>query len=62
VIEVVRRIEGRQLPFDLVRDRIATWLREYALHRALAQYVQVLAGEAELEGVELLQTGSPLVQ
>lgn len=62
VIDVARRIEGRQLPFELVRDRIAAWLREYTLHRALAQYVQVLAGEAELEGVELLRAGSPLVQ
>lgn len=62
VVEVVRRVAGRQLPFEAVRDRIAAFLEEHALHRALAQYVQLLAGEAELEGVDLLQADSPLVQ
>ncbi|HSO07941.1 MAG TPA: peptidylprolyl isomerase, partial [Pelomicrobium sp.] len=62
VVEVVRRVEGRQLPFEAVRERIAVWLEEHALHRALAQYVQLLAGEAELEGVDLMQADSPLVQ
>lgn len=62
IVDVVRRVAGRQLPFAAVHERIGAFLKEHALHRALAQYVQLLAGEAELEGVDLMRADSPLVQ
>jgi peptidyl-prolyl cis-trans isomerase C len=62
VIGVARRIEGRTLPFEAVQARIAAYLQEHTLHQALAQYVKVLAGKADVEGVELLRADSPLVQ
>jgi peptidyl-prolyl cis-trans isomerase C len=52
VIRLARRVEGRQLPFDLVRARIADYLAERVRRRALSQYVAVLAAKADLRGVE----------
>ena len=62
VVEVVRRIPGRPLPFAQVQARIAEHLSRRAEERALAQYVQVLAGRAKIEGVDLDSAASPLVQ
>ncbi|HEX5959956.1 MAG TPA: peptidylprolyl isomerase [Rhodanobacteraceae bacterium] len=62
IISVDKRIEGKQLPYDLVRDEAAAELRRRSEARALSQYVRVLAGNADIEGVELDAATSPLVQ
>lgn len=62
VVLVTRRIPGRQLPFATAHERIAEQLRAHSTTRALAQYVQVLAGNATLRGVDLAAASSPLVQ
>ncbi|MGH8122978.1 MAG: peptidylprolyl isomerase [Rudaea sp.] len=62
IIGVDRRIAGEQLPFEIVRDEVAAELRQRSEARALAQYVRVLAGTAEIAGVELDAAASPLVQ
>ena len=62
IVAVDRRIPGEQLPFDAVAERVASELRATAERRALSQYVRVLAGQAELEGVVLEAAASPLVQ
>lgn len=62
IISVEQRIEGKQLPFDIVRDDVAAELRRRSEARALSQYVRVLAGSAEIEGVDLDAAASPLVQ
>lgn len=62
IVAVDQRIPGEQLPFEAVAERVARELRNAAEQQALGQYVRVLAGQAELEGVELGAVGSPLVQ
>jgi peptidyl-prolyl cis-trans isomerase C len=62
VVDVVQRIDGEQLPFELVRERIADYLEQRAYRRALSQYLQILIGEAEIEGIELNGADSPLLQ
>lgn len=62
VVAVDKRIPGELLPFDQVRERVAEDLRRDAEARALRQYVSVLAGQADLQGVELDAAASPLVQ
>ncbi len=62
IVAVDRRIPGEQLPFEAVAGRVARELRAAAERKALGQYVRVLAGQAELEGVELEAVASPLVQ
>ena len=62
IIAVDRRVAGKQLPFELVREQVAAELRRRSEARALSQYVRVLAGNAEIEGVQLDAATSPLVQ
>lgn len=62
IIAVGRRIEGKQLPFELVLDDVKAELRRRSEARALSQYVRVLAGDADIEGVDLDAATSPLVQ
>jgi peptidyl-prolyl cis-trans isomerase C len=62
VVRLDRRIDGRELPFELVRDRIARYLDESVQRRALAQYVTVLASRAAMTGVEFGAATGPLVQ
>jgi peptidyl-prolyl cis-trans isomerase C len=62
VLRLDRRIEGRQLPFELVSDRIAEYLREHVWRRAISQYLQLLVGQAEIRGIALNGAGTPLVQ
>jgi peptidyl-prolyl cis-trans isomerase C len=62
VVEVLEREEGTQQPFEAVRGAVATALRQQSYVAALRQYLQVLAGEAVLEGVDLDAAATPLVQ
>ena len=62
VLRLDRRIEGRQLPFEAVSDKIAEYLREHVWRRAVSQYLQLLVGQAEIRGIELNGATTPLVQ
>lgn len=62
VLRLDRRIDGRPLTFEMVRQRIADYLQAASWQRAVAQYIRVLAGQADIEGVNLGATGTPLVQ
>ncbi len=62
VIRLQRRIEGRDLPFEAVHDRIFAYLAEAVERRALAQFVAILAGRADVVGVDFGTANSPLVQ
>ncbi len=53
IIRLDRKHEGRELPFDLVADRITEYLEESVQRRATAQYIARLASAARLEGIEL---------
>jgi peptidyl-prolyl cis-trans isomerase C len=62
VVDVVAREPGHTPPFDAVRGAVVLALRQQAWINALRQYLQVLAGAAELEGVSLDAAATPLVQ
>lgn len=51
IIRLDRKIEGRELPFEFVADRIADYLRDSVRRRAGAQYVARLMSRAEITGV-----------
>ena len=53
IIRLERRIPGRELPFEAVRERIADYLVERSRRLAIAQYVARLAAHAQLSGVDL---------
>ncbi|GAB4236120.1 MAG: peptidylprolyl isomerase [Kiloniellaceae bacterium] len=62
VLRLDRRIEGRELPFEAVREAIADDLQAASWRRAVAQYIRILAGRAEIEGIDLEGASTPLVQ
>jgi peptidyl-prolyl cis-trans isomerase C len=62
VIWLERIIEGRTLPFDTQRARIAGWLEATSWSRAVSQYLTILAGRAEIAGVDFDIAEGPLVQ
>ncbi len=62
IVAVDRRIPGRTVPFEAVQESIAARLKTMVEEKALRQYVSVLAGRAEIEGVDLDAAVTPLVQ
>lgn len=62
VVRLLRRVEGRDLPFEHVQERIREYLQEAAWRRGVSQYIRLLAGGARIEGVDLEPSLSPLVQ
>jgi peptidyl-prolyl cis-trans isomerase C len=53
IIRLDKRHPGQDLPYELVADRIADYLRESVRRRATAQYIARLASDAQIEGIEL---------
>lgn len=62
VVRLIDRAGGADLPFEAVHRRIAAYLAESSWRRAVAQYVQLLAGRARVEGIDLGAADTPLVQ
>jgi peptidyl-prolyl cis-trans isomerase C len=62
VVRVLERADGRELPFESVRETIARYLTEASWRRAVSQYISLLAGRAAIEGIALRAAHSPLVQ
>lgn len=62
VVRLDRHAPGQMLPFELASDRIGSYLKTGVQRRALAQYVAMLAGRANIAGVALASASSPLVQ
>lgn len=62
VVEVLQREPGEDPGFDLVRPAVAQALRQQSYVTALRQYLQLLAGRAQVRGVDLEAADTPLVQ
>jgi peptidyl-prolyl cis-trans isomerase C len=62
VVEVLAREPGVAQSFDVVRGAVTMSLRQLAYVTALRQYLRLLAGEAEVKGVDLDAADTPLVQ
>lgn len=53
IVRLDRKIEGKQIPFESIRERIADYLRESVARRATAQYIALLVSRAKIEGIEI---------
>jgi peptidyl-prolyl cis-trans isomerase C len=53
IIRVERKHDGRTLPYEVVADRIAAYLRDSVRRRADVQYVARLASAARIEGIDI---------
>lgn len=58
----IKGIPGETLPFEAVQEQIAMRLKATVEARALRLYVSVLAGQADVIGVDLQGAETPLVQ
>ncbi len=61
-VEVLEREPGVAQSFESVRSAMALSLRQRSYVRAVRQYLQLLAGQALMEGVDLDAADTPLVQ
>ena len=62
VVEVLARQPGVQPSFEAVKSAVAQALRQQTFTTALRQYLQLLAGQADVQGVDLDAAATPLVQ
>ncbi len=62
LIRLDRMVRGRQLTYEMARERIAEYLGASAWTRAVHQYIQLLVGKAAIQGIELAGAATPLVQ
>lgn len=62
IVSVDRSIPGVDVPFEEVCEQIGETLCAVVEERALRQYIAILAGRAELLGVEIEAADTPLVQ
>ncbi|MDX1755386.1 MAG: peptidylprolyl isomerase [Marinobacter sp.] len=62
IVRVDDRLEGQQLPFEQAKPLVRHQLTESVTRRALRQYVQVLASQTGVSGVDLELPNSPLMQ
>jgi peptidyl-prolyl cis-trans isomerase C len=57
ILRLDARVEGKLLPFDYVRDRIAAFLAERQWRRDSAAFVASLVDKAAIEGIEMGDSG-----
>ncbi|RZF28449.1 peptidylprolyl isomerase [Paraburkholderia sp. UYCP14C] len=62
IVRIERRVPGTLMAFEDVETQIAGFLDERVRHKAMQQYISILASRARIEGVELGETNGPLVQ
>ena len=62
VVEVLAREGGSDPGYEAVKSAVAQALRQQTFMTALRQYLQLLAGQARVEGVDLDAADTPLVQ
>ena len=62
VVEVLARQPGTVPTFEAVRSAVAQAMHQQSFATALRQYLQLLAGQARLDGVDLDAATTPLVQ
>ncbi len=53
IVRVDRRVEGRPLEYDHVEERIRTYLNEKVERKAISQYIHILIGQADIQGVDM---------
>jgi peptidyl-prolyl cis-trans isomerase C len=62
VVRLHRRALPAELPFEAVRERVGTYLTEAAWRNAVRQYIGLLAGRAQITGIDVQGWETPLVQ
>jgi len=61
VVWVNRRVDGEQLPFDIVENKVENYMAQQVYRQAIGQYMQILIAEADIKGIDMGGEGT-LVQ
>lgn len=59
IVVVARKITGRPLPYEQIREQVAAYLGEIRQRLAISRYIHRLIDEADIEGIEI---GKSLIQ
>ena len=62
IVRVDKKVSGDQLEYEFVMDKIRTYLQEQVYRRSVNQYITILAGSADIQGIDLHGADSMLVQ
>ncbi|WP_312680103.1 peptidylprolyl isomerase [Stutzerimonas nitrititolerans] len=62
LVAVDQRIEGEQLPYEIVAGTIRAELNQRVWQIGVSQYLQNLVGAADIEGIHLQRADTPLMQ
>ncbi|MET1254440.1 peptidylprolyl isomerase [Aliikangiella maris] len=53
IVDILRKVEGKQLEYAMVADKVRGYLVHRASHLAVQEYIQSLVAKAEIEGIEM---------
>lgn len=62
VVLVARKVEGKPLSFDMVKEKITHYLNDKVHRKAISQYLHRLVSEAEIQGFKFDFDDSMLMQ
>ncbi len=62
VVYIAHQEPGQPLPYDMVATRIRDYLNEKVRRKAIAQYIESLIQQADIEGFDFKVSDSPLMQ
>ena len=62
VVVVDKKVEGEQMPYEVCEKKIKQYLEDHAYVRGVSQYIGMLVGEADIKGIDMNGSVSPLVQ
>lgn len=62
IVDILRKVEGEQLPYEAVEKKIAGYLSEKVRRKATAQYIEHLISRADIQGYQFEVSDSPLLQ
>jgi len=62
VVLIARKVDGKPLSFEMVKEKIQTYLNDKVKRKAISQYLNLLVQEAKIEGYQFDIDASPLMQ
>ena len=62
VVFIARKVPGKSLSYDMVKDKIETYLNDRVQRKAISQYLHRLVSEADIQGFHFDVEASQLMQ
>ncbi len=62
IVLIARKVAGKPLSYDLVKDKIAIYLNDKVQRKAISQYLHRIVSEADIQGFHFDVDTSPLMQ